>query len=214
MDHRLVTFVVAAAIFIVIPGPSVVFTIGRALTVGRSAALATVVGNALGVFVQVLAVAFGVGQIVAQSAATFTVLKVAGAVYLIYLGVMAIRHRHGMHAALSDEAGVAARSGLLRSVGDGFLVGLLNPKAIIFYLAFLPQFVNGAGTVTVTGQIVGLGAICIALGLVLDSLWAIVAGAERTWLARSPHRLAAVGSTGGLAMIGLGVGVAATGQSR
>lgn len=212
MDHRLLTFAVAAAVVIVIPGPSVVFTVGRALAAGRSAALATVVGNAVGVFLQVVAVAVGLGHLVAQSAAAFTVLKLVGAAYLVYLGITAFRHRHDVVRAMQRSAGDARQVGPARSVVDGLVVGVLNPKSVVFFVAFLPQFVDARGPVAT--QILLLGAFFVAIGLVLDSVWALAAGSARAWFASSPRRIAAVGGAGGLAMIGLGVGVAATGSSQ
>ena len=93
-------FVVASALFIQVPGPSLLFTIGRALTVGRRDALLSVVGNALGVTTQVLLVAVGLGAVVAASAEAYTVLKVAGAAYVVWLGIQAIRHRADARSAL------------------------------------------------------------------------------------------------------------------
>ncbi|WP_226368228.1 LysE family translocator [Pseudonocardia sp. ICBG162] len=212
MDHRLLAFAAAAAVVIVIPGPSVVFTVGRALAAGRSAALATVVGNAVGVFLQVVAVAVGLGHLVAQSAAAFTVLKLVGAAYLVYLGIAAFRHRHDVVRAMQRSAGDARRVGPARRVVDGLVVGVLNPKSVVFFVAFLPQFVDARGPVVT--QILLLGAFFVAIGLVLDSVWALAAGSARAWFASSPRRIAAVGGAGGLAMIGLGVGVAVTGSSQ
>ncbi len=211
MDHRLLAFAAAAAVVIAIPGPSVVFTVSRALAAGRSAALATVLGNAVGVFLQVVAVAVGLGQLVAQSAAAFTVLKLVGAAYLVYLGIAAFRHRHDVVRAMQRSA-EGRRIGAARSVVDGLVVGVLNPKSVVFFVAFLPQFVDVRGPVGT--QILLLGALFVAIGLVLDSVWALAAGSARDWFASSPRRIAAVGGAGGLALIGLGVGVAATGSSQ
>ncbi|MEJ8282095.1 LysE family translocator [Pseudonocardia spirodelae] len=208
MDTRLLAFTAAAALVVAVPGPSVVFTVGRALAHGRRVALATVAGNALGIVVQVLAVAAGLGPLVAGSATAFTVLKLGGAAYLVWLGIHAIRHRHEAGAALAAAAGAGDRVGAVRALRDGAVVGLLNPKSVVFLVAFLPQFVDPAGGVA--AQIVLLGAVFVLVALVLDSVWALGAGAARDRLARSPRRLAAVGAAGGVTMIGLGVGVAAS----
>src|SRR5690606_17740893 len=121
-------FAIVALVFVAIPGPSVLFTVSRALTVGRKAALLTVVGNAAGVYVHVIAVAFGVGAIVQRSIAAFTVVTLVGAAYLIYLGAQAIRHRRSL-ADLVAVPGHLTRAS--RVVRDGFVVGVSNPKSIV-----------------------------------------------------------------------------------
>ena len=211
MDERLIAFCLAAALLIVVPGPSVVFAVGRALSVGRRRALAAVVGNELGLMVQVAAVAGGLGAIITASAVAFTVLKLAGAAYLVVLGVNAIRRRHEAFAALGRTGATPdGRRGVGRAVLDGVAVGSLNPKSAVFFTAFLPQFVDPGAPVA--GQVLLLGAVFAGIALVLDSLWVLAAGTARTWFARSPRRLAAVGGAGGVAMIGLGVGVGASGS--
>jgi threonine/homoserine/homoserine lactone efflux protein len=202
-DH-LLAFVLLAFVLIVVPGPSVLFVVTRSLTLGRGAGVATVVGNAAGAFTQVVAVAFGLGALVQESVAVFTALKLAGAAYLVYLGVQSLRHRRALAAAL--YAPVAPRV-LRRILADGFLVGVFNPKVIVFFMAVLPQFVDpGSGSVAV--QLLVLGAIFCAIALLCDSTWALLAGAARTWLVSSPRRLSAIGGSGGLVMIGLGAGLA------
>jgi threonine/homoserine/homoserine lactone efflux protein len=202
-------FAIASALFIQLPGPSLLFTIGRALTVGRRDALLSVVGNALGIVTQVLAIAVGLGAVVAASASAYAVLKLVGAGYVVWLGVQAIRHRADARVALEAvtagtavPAGVRARAG--RSLRVGFVVGVTNPKTIVFFVAFLPQFVNdAAGHAGVQLVILGLvfGAMCLAS----DSVWALAAGKARDWFARRPKRLDKLGATGGVMMIGLGV---------
>lgn len=205
---QLLTFALAAFALIVVPGPSVLFVISRGLSLGRSGAIATVVGNAIGECVQIAAVTAGLGALVAESAAAFAVLKLAGAAYLIYLGISAIRHRRRLSVALGDAGLVRS---LRRAAWDGFFVGATNPKSMIFFAAVLPQFVDrGAGGVAV--QMLVLGLIFIAIALLSDSVWAFTAGAARTWFARSPRRLELIGGAGGLVTIGLGLQLAATGR--
>ena len=139
-SHQWLAFLVASILFIQVPGPSLLFTIGRALTVGRRDALLSVVGNSLGLVFQVLCVAVGLGAVVAASAAAYTVLKVCGAAYVVYLGVQAIRHRADARAGLDSATRRPASRG--HSLRTGFLVGSTNPKTIVFFVAFLPQFVN------------------------------------------------------------------------
>ena len=207
---RLLAFGAMSFLLIVIPGPSVLFVIGRALAHGRRAALTTVVGNTLGAYVLVAAVAFGIGPIVERSVIVFTALKLAGAVYLIYLGVKAFRERDSLSTALTADS--PARNPL-RTLWDGFAVGVSNPKTIVFFAAVLPQFVDPIrGHIVV--QMLMLGMIFNVIALVSDSLWGIVASHARDWFGRSPRRLSLVGGVGGLTMIGLGVTVAVTGRKE
>lgn len=206
---RFLTFVLASFILIVIPGPSVLFAIGRALSFGRRGALLSVVGNSVGVYLQVLAVAFGMGALVQRSTEVYTVIKFAGAAYLIYLGVQAFRHRHALSQAVDSNAPVVRRT--RRQFLDGVLVGAANPKTIIFFTVAMPQFVDrGAGHVFT--QMLILGLVFPLIAIVTDSAWAFLAGTAREWLARSPRRLAAIGGAGGVAIVGLGVTVAVTGR--
>ncbi len=202
------SFALVSFIIIVVPGPSVLFVISRGITLGRRAAITTVLGNETGLLVQVVAVAFGLGAIVERSIAAFTILKFAGAAYLIFLGVQALRHRGALRAAL--HADLAAKSDK-RIFGDGFIVGVSNPKSVILFAAILPQFVTRSHG-QVTGQLLVLGLTSVVIALVSDSLWGLLSGTARAWLGRSPRRLAVMGGTGGLVMVGLGVRLALTGR--
>jgi threonine/homoserine/homoserine lactone efflux protein len=206
--EHLLAFLVIATVLIAVPGPSVLFVVTRSLTQGRRAGIATVVGNAAGVYVQVMLVAIGVGAIVQESIAVFTVVKLAGALYLVYLGVQTFRHRRSLAAALDVPA---APRQLRRMLTDAFVVGIANPKVIVFFVAVLPQFVDpSAGSVGL--QLLTLGAVFCLIAIACDSVWALAAGAARAWLVRSPRRLAAIGGTGGIVLIGLGAGLAVSGR--
>jgi threonine/homoserine/homoserine lactone efflux protein len=205
---HLLAFAVTALAIIAVPGPSVLFVVGRALGLGRAAGLATVAGNTAGEYLQVLAVAFGIGVLAERSVAAFTTLKLAGAVYLLYLGVQAIRRRRALAASL---AAPVERKTTARIALDGFLVGVSNPKTVVFLAAILPQFTDRAAG-HVPAQIAVLGAIFAAVALACDSAWALAAGAARAWLARSPRRLELLGGASGLVMIGLGASLALTGR--
>ncbi len=206
---HLVAFTLTAFVLIAVPGPSVLFTVSRAIALGRAAGVATVAGNTVGAFAQVVAVAFGIGPLVERSVVVFTVLKLAGACYLMFLGVQAIRHRRSLAAALGAEV---ERKTTVRMMLDGFTVGATNPKVIVFFAAMLPQFVDRqAGDVPV--QIIVLGVIFAGIALISDSTWALAAGTVRAWLSSSPRRLAALGGTGGLVMIGIGARLALTGRN-
>ena len=206
---RLLTFLVTSFVLIVIPGPSVLFTIGRALTIGRRGALRSVAGNAAGVYLQVVAVALGVGALVERSSELYAAIKFVGAGYLIFLGVQAFRHRHALSAAVAAQATTPPST--RRQFLDGVLVGLANPKTIVFFTVALPQFADpSAGHVPL--QLLVLGGFFPLIALVCDSVWALLAGTARTWFAGSSRRLAAIGGAGGVAIIGLGVTVAVTGR--
>lgn len=207
----MLAFAAVSAVLIAIPGPSVIFTISRALTVGRRSALFSITGNAGGVYAQVAAVAFGVGALVERATDVVTIIKWIGAAYLVYLGVQAIRHRQSMAEALAKRAAPVRP---LRAARDGFIVGVTNPKSIVFFVIALPEFTTRtAGHLPVQAQMLILGALFPIIALVLDSVWATVAGTARQWFARSPRRMTVIGGAGGLAMIGLGIGIAATGRN-
>jgi threonine/homoserine/homoserine lactone efflux protein len=201
-------FSVAAMALLVIPGPSVLFVVTRGVALGRHAALATVAGNELGAACHVVLVAFGVGALVQRSLLVFTVMKLAGAAYLVWLGVRAVRHRRRLSEALG--APVATR-GRRRLVGDGFLVGVSNPKTTLFFLSVLPQFVD-PDRGHVTAQLLALGTLFVVLATLNDGLYGLAAGSARRWFDRSPRRAEAVGGVSGLVMIGLGVRLALTGR--
>lgn len=204
--ENLLAFMLTSLVIIVIPGPSVLFVIGRAIALGRRAGVLSVVGNALGTIPAIIAVAFGVGAIVASSIVAFTVIKIVGALYLVYLGIQAIRHRH------AHIPGIQQRPARTRTLlAEGFIVGLTNPKTIAFFVAVLPQFVDpAAGPVWV--QLLMLGLVFEALALASDSIWALAAGTARAWFARSPRRISTLSATGGVMMIGLGGALALTGS--
>jgi threonine/homoserine/homoserine lactone efflux protein len=207
-SSRLLEFALLSWALIAVPGPNVLFVITRSLQLGRAAGLAAVVGGALGVYLQVIAVAIGVGALVERSLLIFNVIKLAGAAYLVYLGVQAIRHRRSLVAALEIPQ---ARKSVRRMLLDGLTVGATNPKVAVFFAAVIPQFADrGAGHVPL--QLLVLGAIFIGIALVSDSAWALAAGTARGWLARSPRRLELIGGTGGLVMIGIGAKLALTGR--
>ena len=206
---RLLAFTLAAFVLIVIPGPSVLFVISRGIALGRRAALATVVGNTAGAFPQVLLVAVGLGAVVERSVLAYNTIKLVGAGYLLYLGVQAIRHRREH----TERAAVAAPRDMKRIVRDGYLVGVANPKAIVFFAAILPQFTDPASG-HLPLQMMFLGLIFAAIAFVSDGTWGLAAGTTGSWLARSPKRIEKLRGAGGVVMIGLGVRVLATGRAE
>ena len=201
-------FALASIALLVVPGPGVLFVIGRSLAYGRIGGLLSVLGGALGMVPLVALVAVGVGAIVAQSLLWCTIIKYVGAAYIIWLGIQTIRHRH-RNAAATVEAPTRSKT---RLVAEGFVVGVSNPKTIAFFVAVLPQFVDPQrGAVQL--QMVQLGLIFVALALVSDGIWALVAGTARAWFATSPTRIERLTLAGGVTMIGIGV-ILALSESR
>lgn len=228
---RILPFLLTAIVIILAPGPQVLFVVGRALAYGRRTAVSTAAGGTFGAYVQAILVSLGLGTLVERSAVLYAALKLIGAAYLVFLGVRAYRHRHALGASMRDggepvesageaESGGGAvlpgtRAGKpvtgLRAARQGVLVGLTNPKAAVFFGAILPQFVDRArGDVPL--QMILFATMFSTMALVCDSSWGLAAGTARDWFARSPRRLAMVGGAGGLAMVGLGVGIAVTGR--
>jgi threonine/homoserine/homoserine lactone efflux protein len=205
---QLAGFTLASLVLIVIPGPGVLFVVGRALAHGRRTALATACGHAAGNYVVAACVAIGLGALLERSAEVFLAVKVAGALYLIWLGIHAIRKRKSLGGALA--AASEPRRGW-RAFLDGVLVGVTNPKSFILFGAILPQFVSRASG-DVPGQMLLLGLVSALIGGMSDCCWGYAASTVRAWFASSPRRYELVGGAGGLAMIGVGVTVAITGR--
>ena len=204
---NLLTFTLASALLIALPGPTVLFVIGRSLALGRVGGFLSVLGNAIGMAPVIAAVALGLGALVTDSIVLFTVIKFVGAAYIVFLGIQAIRHRRT--AASSSGVSMAVKS-RWRLLSEGFFVGLSNPKSIVFFVAVLPQFVDyRAGAVPL--QMATLGLVFLVLALLGDSVWALAAGSARDWFARSPKRMEQLSMSGGVMMIGLGGVLAATG---
>jgi threonine/homoserine/homoserine lactone efflux protein len=209
--HQLAAFGIAAFVLIAIPGPSVLFVIGRALAHGRTTALLSVLGNSLGLLVVLVLVSLGLGAVVAESAPVFLAVKLVGAAYLVWLGAQAIRHRRGFDRqdTSADRAGLPPA----RALRQGFVVGFSNPKAFMIFAALLPQFVDRAAG-RVPGQMLLLGLLAFVVGLLSDSLWALAASQLRTWFTGSARRGRVLSAAGGVSMIGLGATLLVTGRSE
>lgn len=193
-------FAVAAIILIAIPGPSVLFSVARALELGRGGGLVSVAGNTLGSFMIAILVAFGVGAIIVKSVIVFTVIKILGAGYIIYLGIQGIRHRKDRPATDGTSTHYAS---LWRLFISGWIVGASNPKSLIFFIAVLPQFVNTAAG-SVSAQLIVFACIFTVIAFISDGLWVLAAAAARNWFASSPGRLDTLKGIGGGMLVGLG----------
>jgi threonine/homoserine/homoserine lactone efflux protein len=205
---ELLSFAAAAFTLIVVPGPSVIFVISRGVALGRRAALATVLGNTLGSLIMAISVSFGLGTVVSRSVAVFNTVKLVGAAYLVYLGLKMFLARRQLAQSLAVPVSGGTDWKIAR---EGFVVGITNPKVMIFFGAVLSQFVHPErGSVQV--QMIVLALIFQMIALISDSAWALVAGTARQWLRRSPNRLSAIGGLGGVAIGLLGVRLALTGR--
>jgi len=202
VPSRFPEYLVASILIILAPGPSVLFAIARAISWGRAAAIATVAGNALGMFALSVLVAFGLGPILQRSEIAFIAVQILGGIYLIYLGIEAIRHSRIQAADMINQGEV--RPSALRSIRDGFWVGALNPKGLVFFAAILPQFLDRDGS-NLTSQLLLMGATFGLLALIGDGTWGVLAGTVRNWMANTPSRLIAMRRSGGVVMILLGL---------
>ena len=204
IPSRLPEYIVAAMVIILAPGPSVLFVIARAIAWGRKTAVFTVAGNVTGAFALSTLVAIGLGPILQRSDLAYAAIQWGGGLYLMYLGVDAIRQRR-VHAEDMRNQGDFA-PGIARSIRDGFWVGALNPKGLVFYAAVLPQFVDREkGSVAL--QLILLGAIFSILAFFSDGTWGLLAGTARNWLATDAKRLEKLRASGGIVMIILGISV-------
>ena len=196
---NLLGFILLALVIIVVPGPGVLFAVGRALVLGTKPALLSVLGNALGVGIQIIVVALGLGVLIQSSPEAFFVIRVAGASMIGYLGIRAIMQRK---KGLEDSRDKPhSRSTILK---ESVVVGLTNAKTFVFFLAALPSFVSIEDGNPIVQMLV-LGAIFSVIGIASDSVYAIAAGKAREWLATSTLRLAVFRGLGGLALTILGL---------
>ena len=191
-------------VIILAPGPSVLFVIARAIAWGRATAVFTVAGNVTGAFSLSVFVALGLGPVLERSEIAYIAVQWGGGLYLIYLGIEAIWKR-SVHAADMANQGDVAPS-IRRSIRDGFWVGALNPKGVVFFAAVLPQFIDRERG-SITAQLIFLGAVFAVLAFVSDGSWGVLAGTARNWLATDSKRLEKLRATGGVIMIVLGLQV-------
>jgi threonine/homoserine/homoserine lactone efflux protein len=206
----LVVFAAAALALVVIPGPNHLFIATRSLAQGPRAGLASGLGVELGTLVHTVAAAIGLSALIASSALAFDVVRYAGAAYLVVLGLRALRDRRGLDLL---DAADEARAPLRRTVAEGALVNILNPKVALFFLAFLPQFVDPARGSTAT-QLLALGAVLSLIGMTANVVWAFAAGALRARLtAHEAFRTRQRYVTGGV-YLALGAAAAVAGGRR
>jgi threonine/homoserine/homoserine lactone efflux protein len=203
----LVAFLAASLVLAVTPGPGVFYIVTRSATQGRAAGLASVAGVALGNLGNATAASLGLAALFAMSSMAFLVVKCLGAVYLIHLGIRAMRAPGSGHA-LDGAVGLAPMA-LRRIFTDGFIVALFNPKTAIFLAAFLPQFLPATAQ---AGPTIALGGIFVLIAAATDTCYAIASGAVGPWLTRGSAARQLGRYVSGAAFIGLGLLAAFTGQ--
>jgi threonine/homoserine/homoserine lactone efflux protein len=203
--HSLALFCVAALALLLVPGPAVLYVVARSVHQGRRAGLASVVGIHVGTLVHIAAATVGLSALVVSSAVAFTAVKIAGAAYLVGLGLWTLLSRHA-----EPDVALGGERHLRRAFAQGVVVNVLNPKTALFFLAFLPQFVDADATHPAL-QIAFLGLLFAALGLVTDSLWALAAGTAGGILRGSRRFVRAQRYVSGTVYVGLGVATAFAG---
>ena len=186
----LLAFTAASLLLAMTPGPDMTLSISRALSQGRGPALFVVVGTSLGIVVHTLLVAFGVSALITASPTAFLMLKTGGAAYLLWLAIQAVRY--GSNLTVKTAAG--PRGTALANISSGFWVNLLNPKVIIFFMTFLPQFIT-AGDPDVTGKLVFLGLFFIVVGIPVNILVILAADRLASWLQQNPRVLRGIDYT-------------------
>ncbi|HET6624254.1 MAG TPA: LysE family translocator [Gaiellaceae bacterium] len=206
--HALALFVVAALALLLVPGPAVLYVVARSLQQGRRAGLASVLGIHVGTLVHIAAATVGLSALVVSSAVAFTAVRIAGAVYLVGLGLWTLLSRKA-----EVEVALGGERNLRRAFAQGIVVNVLNPKTALFFLAFLPQFVDPDATHP-AAQIAFLGVLFALLGLVTDSVWALAAGTAGGVLRRSPRLLRAQRYVTGSVYVGLGLATAFAGRAE
>jgi len=192
-------FAVASLVLLLTPGPAVLYIVARSVAQGRQAGLVSVLGIHLGTIFHIVAAAVGLSALVVSSALAFAVVKYIGAAYLIWIGIQTLRAKDA-----DPSAAPAPRQSLPRIFRDGFVVNLFNPKTAIFFLAFLPQFVDPARG-PLHWQILVLGLTFMGLGILSDGMFALAAGTAGEFLRRSRRFLRFQRWFAGLSFCGLGV---------
>ena len=201
-------FVVAALALLLVPGPAVLYIVARSIHHGRRAGLASVLGIHVGTLVHITAATLGLSALVLSSAIAFTAVKVAGAAYLVGLGLWTLLSR-----TAEPDVALGGERNLRRAFAQGIVVNVLNPKTALFFLAFLPQFVDSDAAHPAV-QIAFLGVLFALLGLVTDSIWALASGTAGGVLRRSRRFARTQRYVTGTVYVGLGVTTALAGSAE
>jgi threonine/homoserine/homoserine lactone efflux protein len=202
----LLAFALASVVLVVIPGPNIVYILTRSVGQGRRAGVVSTLGIESGVLVHIGAAAVGLSSLIATSAVAYSIVKYAGAAYLIYLGVRTLLKPSGL-----DPIGTSTPARLGRVYRDAVIISVLNPKVALFFLAFLPQFVGPTAPIT---ELLVLGLVFVAIAFSLDLAYAFAGGAVSSWLRRRPARLKWQRYGAGGVYLGLGAFAALSGDGR
>jgi threonine/homoserine/homoserine lactone efflux protein len=194
-------FVVAALVVLLIPGPGVLYVVTRSLSQGQRAGVVSVLGLSVGALVQVAAATMGLSAVLLASATAFEIVKTLGAAYLVYLGIRTILARP------AAGTGATAPRSSHRLFMDGVIISVLNPKIAVFFLAFLPQFVDPSRG-PIPQQVLFLGILYVAMALVTDGAYALLAGRLRRWLGSRVIQGPLPRYASGTVYLGLGVSTA------
>ncbi len=205
-NASLLGFVAAALVVLLIPGPGVLYVVARSVGQGYRAGVVSALGLSLGALVHVAAATAGLSAILLTSATAFGIVKALGAGYLIYLGLRTL-----MSSRPTAGVEVPSHLPLYRLLSDGVIVSVFNPKVAVFFLAFLPQFVEPSQG-PIPQQVLLLGFLYAALAFLTDSAYALLAGGFRHWLGRGLMRGPLPRYLSGGLYIGLGVNAALTGR--
>ncbi|HYL63121.1 MAG TPA: LysE family translocator [Candidatus Methylomirabilis sp.] len=206
---QLLFFLGAALVLLAIPGPAVLYIVGRSIGQGRNAGFVSALGIGVGTLVHTAAAAIGLSALLVSSATAFSVVKYLGAAYLVFLGVQRLRNKESL-AATSGTA--APRASLARVFGQGIVVNILNPKTALFFFAFIPQFVD-PGRGHVATQILSLGLLFACMGTTSDSIWAVFSSSVAGWLRANPRWTRNERFVSGGILISLGLATTFAGSS-
>jgi threonine/homoserine/homoserine lactone efflux protein len=205
MPDAFLVFTLAALALAIVPGPAVLYIVAQSVQGGRRAGVVSALGVSTGGLVHVAAAVIGLSAVLAASATAFTIVKLAGAVYLVWLGIRTL---------LSKDDAIAGRRAeptLGRTYRQGVVVNVLNPKTALFFLAFLPQFVDPDGSTR--GQLALLGVTFVLIALTTDLIWALVAGTAGAVLKQSRTFLRVQRYVSGTIFVGLGALAATAGRN-
>lgn len=203
----LVAFTMTVVVVVAVPGPSAMFIVGRAMAIGRPAAIAAAAGNTAGTIIQGLVAVFGLGAVISRSETLYNVIKFGGAIYLVQMGAKTIRHRE-----LPSADGGREDADRRRVARQGFVVGLTNPKLVVFFGAALPQFVDPTRGYVVV-QMLALLTIWSAVSLIGDTTWGCIGGCIRSRTANSPRNVERMIALGGVCIVGVGILLAVSQRS-
>jgi threonine/homoserine/homoserine lactone efflux protein len=203
----IILFAAAASVLLIVPGPAVIYIVNRSLDQGKQAGIISVLGIGTGTLIHITAAALGISAVLASSVLAFSILKYAGAVYLIYLGIQKFLSKEEL--ILENSHNKVEHSKIFY---QGIIVNLLNPKTALFFLAFLPQFIDPYRNVTL--QILVLGLILVLMGLISDGMYALLAGYLGSWIKKKIKLLRAQKYISGTIYFALGVAAVFAGSNK